>query len=161
MVKNMGDICTSSVTFQFDMPFAGGFYRRFFPRVRQTADIHESWILIRSWARLKMPGDRQGKGATYTDALRDTALEPHFRKLDADGSGQLSRTELSTIFRKGELLAALGWHDEDGDGSVSLEEFKQGFAFWSAITHEAIAGTPKKWQKFHLHGTIENLEDLP
>merc|ERR1712187_35634 len=83
------------------------------------------------------------------------------KKLNADGSGQLSRAELSTIFRKGELLAALGWHDEDGDGSVSLEEFKQGFAFWSAITHEAIAGTPKKWQKFHLHGTIENLEDLP
>merc|ERR1712113_709740 len=79
--------CASSVTFQFDSPFAARFYRRFFPRVRRTADIHESWVVIQQWARLGMGGDRQGRGAPYEQARKATDIEQHFRKLDADGNG--------------------------------------------------------------------------
>lgn len=161
--KNIGDACSSSVTFQFDSPFAARFYRRFFPRVRRTADIHESWVIIRDWARLGMAGDEKGRGASYEEAKgpeTQKALEAHFRKLDADGNGALIAAELERPLRR-HGQNALAWHDFDGDGSISLEEFLEGFAYWSGITDEVIKATPKEWRKFQLHGTIENLEDLP
>jgi len=58
-------------------------------------------------------------------------------------------------------INGIGWHDENEDGAVTLDEFIEGFAFWSGVTHSVIAATPEKVRKFQLHGTIENLEDLP
>merc|ERR1712125_128988 len=78
----------------------------------------------------------------YEQARKSADLEKHFKKLDTDGD-------------------ALSWHDVSGDGAVSLEEFREGFAFWSGVTHEVIQGTPKDLRKYQLIGTLENLEDLP
>eukprot|EP00931_Biecheleriopsis_adriatica_P006720 TRINITY_DN108084_c0_g1_i1.p1 TRINITY_DN108084_c0_g1~~TRINITY_DN108084_c0_g1_i1.p1 ORF type:complete len:455 (+),score=78.03 TRINITY_DN108084_c0_g1_i1:80-1444(+) len=158
--KNTGDVCTSSVTFQFNVPFAARFYRRFFPRVRQTADIGESWIIIRAWARLGMSGDKKGKGVPYRDAMQDKKLEPHFKKLDSNHDGFVSRGELDT-FGMRDAGDAIGWHDTNNDALISLQEFREGFAFWSDITFRTISMTPKEWKKYQHFGTIENLEDLP
>merc|ERR1712118_653941 len=49
---NQGASCAASVTFQFEAPMATRYHRRFFPRVRRTADIHEAWPLIANWATL-------------------------------------------------------------------------------------------------------------
>jgi len=157
---NVGEKCSSSVTFQFDAPFAARFYRRFFPRVRQTADIHESWVIIRRWARLNLAGDEKGNGSPYKEAKESKAIEDHFRKLDLNVDGALSLQELKATMRN-DAVNALGWHDENLDGSISLDEFREGFAFWSDVTHRAVQSTPKKWRKYQLHGTIDNLEDLP
>lgn len=157
--KNEADECTSSVTFQFDAPFAARFYKQFFPRVRQTADIHEVWVIIREWARLGMEGDERGKGALYAEAREAKELGDHFQKLDRDRDGVVSALELQSLGAHAKDMVA--WHDEDRDGFVSLDEFREGFAFWSGITHDAVRKTKKEWRKFQLHGTIENLEDLP
>eukprot|EP00928_Gymnodinium_smaydae_P016364 TRINITY_DN16121_c0_g4_i1.p1 TRINITY_DN16121_c0_g4~~TRINITY_DN16121_c0_g4_i1.p1 ORF type:complete len:480 (+),score=78.88 TRINITY_DN16121_c0_g4_i1:58-1440(+) len=158
--QSLGEQCASSVTFQFDSPFAARFYKRFFPRVRRTADIHESWIVIRDWARLGMKGDEKGKGASYEKAKQSKELRKHFEKLDADKSDRLTLNELEGPLGS-HAVNALAWHDEDGDGSISFEEFVEWFAFWSAVTDEVVRATPEKWRKFQLFGTIENLEDLP
>merc|ERR1712176_438719 len=55
-----GGSCSASVTFQFTQPMAARYYRRFFPRVRRTADIHEAWPLIEEWACLHSPAPRGG-----------------------------------------------------------------------------------------------------
>lgn len=160
---NIGDVCSASVTYQFDTPLAGGFYRRFFPRIRQTADIHESWVLIHSWARLGMKGDQQGQGAPYATAKADKGLEVHFKRLDknVDGSLSLSEVDAGLSVGKGHAQAAMRWHDVDASESITLEEFQEGFAFWAGITHKAIQETPHDMRKYQLIGTIENLEDLP
>ncbi|CAJ1328284.1 unnamed protein product [Effrenium voratum] len=151
--KNVGDVCTSSVTFQFNRPYAARFYRHFFPRVRYTADIGESWMMIRDWATLGMAVDEKGQGEGYQKARQMPGLERHFRQVDKDQDGLLTASEVSRD--------AIAWHDTEGDERISLEEFKQGFAFWSDVTHRAVKATPKEWRKFQLFGTIENLEDLP
>ncbi|CAK9013894.1 unnamed protein product [Durusdinium trenchii] len=157
--KNVGDLCTSSVTFQFNQPYAARFYRSFFPRIRFTADIGESWALIREWARLGMSGDEKGKGDSYEKARQKKDLEKHFGWLDKDQNGLLTLPELAKALHS--PSSGLAWHDSNRDGAVSLEEFQDGFAFWSAVTAEAVRSTPKEWRKFQLFGTIENLEDIP
>merc|ERR1740123_2265361 len=135
----------------------------FFPRIRQTADIHESWVLIHSWARLGMKGDQQGQGAPYATAKADKGLEVHFKRLDknVDGSLSLSEVDAGLGVGKGHAQAAMRWHDVDASESITLEEFQEGFAFWAGITHKAIQETPHDMRKYQLIGTIENLEDLP
>jgi len=156
----LNEECASSVTFQFNLPYAARFYRRFFPRVRRTADIHESWPVIREWARLNMPGDEKGQGAPYEDAKRDSKLANYFKKLDVNSDSRLTLAELGKPLGS-HAINGIGWHDENEDGVVTLDEFIEGFAFWSGVTHSVIAATPEKVRKFQLHGTIENLEDLP
>ncbi|CAE7674607.1 unnamed protein product [Symbiodinium pilosum] len=156
---NVGDVCASSVTFQFNYPYAARFYRRFFPRVRYTADIGESWVLIKEWARLGLHGDKKGKGEPYDQARQRADVGKHFAKLDKDGDGRLTEAELS--FLDSPAINAIAWHDLDGDEAISLEEFREGFAYWSDVTSSAIKATPKEWRKFQLFGTIENLEDIP
>jgi len=156
---NVGDVCASSVTFQFNHPYAARFYRRFFPRVRYTADIGESWVLIKDWARLDMPGDEKGKGEPFEKARKRADLATYFAKLDRDGDGLLTESELQ--FLGGNAVNSIAWHDTDGDSAISVEEFRDGFAYWSSITNSAIKATPKEWRKFQLFGTIENLEDIP
>ncbi|CAE7389712.1 hspbap1, partial [Symbiodinium natans] len=163
---NVGDVCASSVTFQFNYPYAARFYRhdltaelRFFPRVRYTADIGESWVLIKDWARLGLPGDERGKGEPFDSARKRADLAPHFAKLDQDSNGQLTESELG--FLDSHAVNAIAWHDTDGDHAISLEEYRDGFAYWSSVTSAAIKATPKEWRKFQLIGTVENLEDVP
>jgi len=156
--KNVGDVCAASVTFQFNTPYATRFYRTFFPRIRFTADLGESWALIREWARLGMPGDEKGKGESYDKARQKVELQKHFSKLDKDQNGLLSLEELSGMHS---ASSGLAWHDSNRDKLISLEEFREGFAFWAAVTQEAVKSTPKEWRKFQLIGTVENLEDIP
>eukprot|EP00434_Breviolum_minutum_P003324 symbB.v1.2.002924.t1/scaffold147.1/size298323/5 len=156
--KNVGDVCAASVTFQFNQPYATRFYRTFFPRIRFTADLGESWALIREWARLGMPGDEKGKGESYDKARQKVELQKHFSKLDKDQNGFLSLEELSGMHS---ASSGLAWHDSNRDKLISLEEFREGFAFWAAVTQEAVKSTPKEWRKFQLIGTVENLEDIP
>merc|ERR1711879_684259 len=59
--------CSASVTFQFNAPKATRLYRKFLPRVRRTADIHEAWPLLEQWASLQSPG-LQREGLQYQDA---------------------------------------------------------------------------------------------
>eukprot|EP00929_Paragymnodinium_shiwhaense_P007233 TRINITY_DN111166_c0_g1_i1.p1 TRINITY_DN111166_c0_g1~~TRINITY_DN111166_c0_g1_i1.p1 ORF type:complete len:465 (+),score=121.68 TRINITY_DN111166_c0_g1_i1:73-1467(+) len=161
---SLDEECASSVTFQFNYPYAARFFRRFFPRVRRTADIHESWEVIRTWAHLGMPGDQKGEGASYADAKRSTQLAPHFQKVDKDKDGRLTEEELKKALGA-HAVNALAWHDADEDGAVTLEEFTEGFAYWAAVTNQVISETPKKLRKYQAVGTaasiIENLEDLP
>ncbi|CAL1155121.1 unnamed protein product [Cladocopium goreaui] len=159
--KNVGEACAASVTFQFNEP-------TFFPRVRFTADIGESWVIIRDWARLGMAGDEKGTGESYEKARQNKDLEKHFQKLDKDRSGSVTSEELQGLPSPSSELqglpspsSALAWHDANRDKSISLEEFREGFAFWAAVTQLAVKSTPKEWRKFQFIGTVENLEDIP
>lgn len=166
------DACAASVTFQFDTPMAARFYRRFFPRVRRTADIHESWQLIATWATLQplresvQSGEEAGRlarGAMYAEA-RELAIRPGnaFDKADGDRDKRLTEKELLGVLGPSDVASAFGWHDLDEDGMISREEYQEGFAFWSATTFEVMKETPKKWRKYQVADSLGemNIEDL-
>merc|ERR1712151_827726 len=127
-------------------------YRRFLPRVRRTADIHEAWPLIQQWATLAAPKVDK-KGASY-DAAKEKALGKKgvgatFARVDKDGDGYLSREELSSAFRS-EAVNFLGFHDLDEDGRIAREEFAEVYGFWAGTVRAAYDDTPKKLKQYQL-----------
>jgi len=152
--------CSTSVTFQFSSPWSARWYRRFFPRVRRTPDIHESWPLIRSWATLGSRSQKLKSGMPYQQAK---AKAPElFKKLDGDRDDILKFAEIRSSLGEDVAGGALAWHDLNEDGQVSADEFAEGFAFWAATTHQVIQATPKEWRKYQVKDMEElNIEDLP
>eukprot|EP00927_Polykrikos_kofoidii_P028133 TRINITY_DN24617_c0_g1_i1.p1 TRINITY_DN24617_c0_g1~~TRINITY_DN24617_c0_g1_i1.p1 ORF type:complete len:517 (+),score=68.06 TRINITY_DN24617_c0_g1_i1:105-1553(+) len=152
----VGEACSSSVTFQFRAPFAARFYRRFFPRIRRTADIHEAWPYIREWATLGFSGFESG--LSYVEAKQKAPAM--FNTVDKNGDGILSVTEIAGRLHSPETAAdALMWHDLDESGGVDATEFAEGFGFWADITRQAIEDTNPKWRSYHLNEDF-NIEDL-
>merc|ERR1712048_1516926 len=89
--------CASSVTFQFSAPWSSRYYRRFFPRIRRTADIHESWYLIENWATLGQTSDKLHNGLAYTEAKK---MAPDlFKAVDSNKDGSISFAELEKRLR--------------------------------------------------------------
>lgn len=159
----VSDDCASSVTFQFNSPWAARYYRRFFPRVRRTADIHEAWLQIEEWATLMRSKTDKSlwRGLPYAEAK---ALAPElFRKAAGHNKGSLQQEEVVNKFGRSDALGILGWHDLDEDGVITLAEFEEAFAFWAGVTYTVIEETPKKWRKLQLRDmrTDFNIEDLP
>jgi hypothetical protein len=157
--------CAASVTFQFSNPMAARFYRRFLPRVRRTADIHEAWPIIAEWATLNSNAPNAGLpyDKARAQALGREGVGARFTKLDTNGDGSLSRAELQS---KAVGLGAedlLGFHDLNEDGSISREEFAEVFGFWSGTVKAALEDTPKEWRKYQLEDMVGdfNIEDLP
>uniref|UniRef100_A0A7S1LHZ8 Bifunctional lysine-specific demethylase and histidyl-hydroxylase n=1 Tax=Alexandrium catenella TaxID=2925 RepID=A0A7S1LHZ8_ALECA len=159
-----GETCAASVTFQFSAPMATRLYRRFLPRVRRTADIHESWPLLKGWASLggRAPKEGQGYAEAKAEALGGRGVGKRFANVDKDGNGILDRSELDAAVGQREALSLLGFHDLDEDGSITREEFAEVFALWAGTVQEVLADTPKKYRKFHLQDMEGdfNIEDL-
>jgi len=163
---NVGDAesCTASVTFQFNSPMAVKMYRDFLPRVRRTADIHEAWPLLRTWASLRSKVDK--KGLPYAEAkaqaMSASGVGAAFEKRDLDKDGFLSKSELEQAFPT-DYFDYLGFHDLDEDGRVAREEFAEVFGLWAGTMKQVIEETPKKHQKLQvkdMEGEF-NIEDLP
>merc|ERR1711971_982944 len=84
-----------------------------------------------------------------------------FASCDSNKDGSLTSEEIEKRVR-GDAAGALGWHDLDEDGIVTLAEFTEGFAFWAATTHDVLKDTPEQWKKYQLtdmQGDF-NIEDL-
>ncbi|CAK0853709.1 unnamed protein product [Prorocentrum cordatum] len=157
--------CAASVTFQFMLPMAARMYRRFLPRVRRTADIHEAWPFIAQWAGLGKPGPPQGLpyGEARAQALGSSGAGAAFLRVDANKDDSLEWTELLAKFPHGEAVNILGFHDLDGDGTISREEFAEAFGFWAGTVRDVVEDTPEKFRKFQLRDMVGdfNIEDLP
>merc|ERR1711879_835535 len=94
--------CSASVTFQFNAPKATRLYRRFLPRVRRTADIHEAWPLLEQWASLHSSSPPKD-GLRYKDAKaqafdKTKGVGLIFTRVDKDASDSLSASELQAAF---------------------------------------------------------------
>jgi len=92
-----------------------------------------------------MRGKRKGERFAKLDANNDGAITPdeapprmkqHFAKADADGDGKITQAELAEGWQKKMRKGGPGkqgkmaWFDEDGDGSVSADEFSQRAFKW-------------------------------
>ena len=76
-------------------------------------------------------GERKGKPGE--DRPERPSAEEIFKKLDANGDGEIGPKELSEGHRfqdadKKEVAEAFGRLDKNGDGKVGPREFKEGFA---------------------------------
>merc|ERR1712032_1208409 len=144
-------------------PMAVRMYRRFLPRVRRTADIHEVWPDLQEWASLRGKVDK--KGMSYDKAKREAMGEKGvgsvFRKHDKNSDGALSAAELRSAFSS-DGANILGFHDLDEDGQVTREEFAEVFGLWAGTAKAVFDDTPKAFRKYQLKDMGElNIEDLP
>merc|ERR1711920_929386 len=62
------------------------------------------------------------------DALAEAACEKAFKAIDADNSGNVSPAEISAAVKGVDASAFLAVADKDGDGEISLAEFKAALA---------------------------------
>lgn len=164
-VNSTSDSCSASVTFQFSSPMASRFYRRFLPRVRRTADIHEAWPLVASWASLFTQQPKSGM--PYAEA-RAKAVDSHgqirqaFDKADKDKDESLSGQELVAAFGSKQVTNLLGFHDLNDDGAIHLQELAECFAFWAGTVKDVLDDTPPMHRRYQLVDMEEmNIEDLP
>merc|ERR1712110_1068552 len=75
--------------------------------------------------------DADGSGeidATEFAALAEAACEQAFKKIDADNSGNVSPAEISAAVKNVDAAAFLKVADKDGDGEISMDEFKAALA---------------------------------
>lgn len=164
-VEDAEDSCSASVTFQFSKPMAVRMYRRFLPRIRRTADIHEAWPNIQGWATIHGRTDKKGKSyaEAKAEALGESGVGATFRKYDKNGDGFLSKSELAPKLGEPEAQNLVGFHDLDDDGRVAREEFAEVFGLWAGTVKAVVEDTPKKLRKYQLkdmEGEF-NIEDLP
>lgn len=160
--------CSASVTFQLDHPMAARMYRRFLPRVRRTADIHEAWPLITAWATLyqRAESSKLKLGMPYFQAKREAlsgeGVGAQFNHLDRDRDGVLTLAELEAVFNQ-EAANILAFHDTDENGRVERAEFVAVFGFWAATVHAVLRETPEKYRAYQLEDMEQdfNVEDLP
>merc|ERR1712141_320535 len=75
--------------------------------------------------------DADGSGeidAAEFAALAEAACELAFKKIDADNSGNVSPAEITAAVKGVDASAFLAVADKDGDGEISLAEFKAALA---------------------------------
>merc|ERR1712241_728519 len=75
--------------------------------------------------------DADGSGAIDAKefaALAEAACEKAFKVIDADNSGNVSPAEISAAVKGVDASAFLAVADKDGDGEISLSEFKAALA---------------------------------
>merc|ERR1712109_21338 len=75
--------------------------------------------------------DADGSGeidAKEFAALAEAACEKAFKAIDADNSGNVSPAEISAAVKGVDASAFLAVADKDGDGEISLSEFKAALA---------------------------------
>lgn len=133
---SIGTDCVSSITYQFPLPAPVVYWRTFFPRIRRTLDMRQCVPLIASLATLNEAGYHP---RPYHEALKDARAIG--RRVDRDADGQLSAEEVALRFKRQQqrvdsgdtALDAWWYHDTNGDGTVSVEEFAANFAAWSAV----------------------------
>merc|ERR1712228_576267 len=66
--------------------------------------------------------------AAFKKADADAACEKAFKAIDADNSGNVSPAEISAAVKGVDASAFLAVADKDGDGEISLAEFKAALA---------------------------------
>uniref|UniRef100_A0A7S1FIV2 Bifunctional lysine-specific demethylase and histidyl-hydroxylase n=1 Tax=Noctiluca scintillans TaxID=2966 RepID=A0A7S1FIV2_NOCSC len=134
---SVGEDCVSSITFQFNLPAPVHYWRSYFPRVRRTRDMQGCLPMVRGWATLQHPPK---KALPYGEAL--TAGHQVARNLDVDHDGSLSRSEVMRALggsgrSNSAATDAFEFHDVDGNGVVSLDEFAHNYATWSDVERDA------------------------
>merc|ERR1711993_66693 len=75
--------------------------------------------------------DADGSGeidAAEFAALAEAACELAFKKIDADNSGNVSPAEITAAVKGVDASAFLAVADKDGDGEISMAEFKAALA---------------------------------
>merc|ERR1712038_933779 len=75
--------------------------------------------------------DADGSGeidAKEFGVLAEAACEKAFKKIDADNSGNVSPAEITAAVKGVDASAFLAVADKDGDGEISLAEFKAALA---------------------------------
>merc|ERR1712071_96360 len=75
--------------------------------------------------------DADGSGeidAKEFSVLAELACEKAFKAIDADNSGNVSPSEISAAVKNIDAAAFLAVADKDGDGEISLAEFKAALA---------------------------------
>lgn len=75
--------------------------------------------------------DADGSGeidAKEFAVLAELACEKAFKAIDADNSGNVSPAEISAAVKNIDAAAFLAVADKDGDGEISLAEFKAALA---------------------------------
>lgn len=133
---SVGDDCVSSITYQFLMPAPVAYWRSFFPRVRRTPDMRSCIPFIAQMATL---GDTQYTPRAYKEAFEDG--KSLGARLDRNSDGSISVEEIAPRFkgqRKSQTsvdiaLDAHHYHDINGDGTTTVEEFADSFARWSDV----------------------------
>ena len=122
---NVGDTCSSSVTYQFTDPAPTLYWRHFMTRVRRTGDLSECWKGIERLAtlgkRLPLPGDN-----AYEQGLA------HAIELDLNNDGLIGEEELQRAVQ-GHWLEALSFHDPDGNMELTITEFAKDYLKYAAI----------------------------
>mmetsp|Transcript_66995 Transcript_66995/g.160528 ORF Transcript_66995/g.160528 Transcript_66995/m.160528 type:complete len:430 (-) Transcript_66995:67-1356(-) len=126
---SVGEECVSSITYQFLHPHPVAYWRSFWPRLRRTKDLKECFPMVNAWATLN---EQKPKVRNFAKA-HEHATEAA-KAMDKDRDGYLSTAEVSPRFGdKFSTEEALRYHDTDGDGLVSIEEFATNYAAWSAV----------------------------
>ncbi len=133
--KNIGNDCAASITYQYEVPFAARYFRKFMSRVHRTVSLEECHATLGDIAtlfRLSSPAARTLTASSDADA---TCLAAHElgSAVDADDNGMISLSEIRGTLAKGwqhgkTLIRdtdALAFHDLDDDGALTKAELVQ------------------------------------
>lgn len=126
-------ICTASITYRFDVPMPSVFYRDHVRPVRFTPDLSNAWPLLRRWATL---------GQTLNASAGANETQTAFERLDRTGDGKLRLGELQYVFNRLEAEDALAFHDLNGDGSISIAEWREVFQSWADNEQSVMSAMP-------------------
>lgn len=139
---NIGDSCAVSVTHQLNIPFPAKFYRRHMGRLLTLGDQRESWPIFVDLATFGFLRPKLTLHAPFFRVHNDIAdvyqeenavqfmtfvYKRFFLELKSCGH-----------FGKREMREYVAFHDMDGDGSVSEEEFIRTFSEWFEIEYRVM-----------------------